>query len=506
MLILKSSRITDIIKVTPSFYAALFVAVAVGAGFLLMPPFSDGLVYMMPFRDYIRHGNGDWFGLVRATISAHYIYDNPRLANMVMAILAVVPRWLQALLSTAAIFVVLYEGIRLCRMQNDIFRCTLWMAGFLIFFPWVDQMYLFDLQLNYIWPCAMSLWLLNRIFERRASWMANFSIALTTAMFHGIYGGGLAAALLWIMARDKSFRTSQVSAALAGVVMGIIYVMLPRLHFAPFLDFDNRRAILYYYIIPVLIYVFMWLSTRYKQSKTFSLKAETLLVIAVTGASVMVLIPIGPRVGSFGIISAVLGAAAMARPPRNIAWRLTVVSVLWVFIVVHLFAVGREAYLAGIYTEDAICQYRRNPNSPVFVDMRIREEAPLICLQKPYYGWFAHECNTGVMTRYYNVDGKWMRVLPARLRNFNPKQAQTIRGGAGLLIYDGLIVGKVDDYDTRLMNLTADYGTGAVAESFYTVAFAHDGKGGYYAWYYPETSSLRQLLTPYPIHADFFNH
>ena len=76
MLILKSSRITDNIKVTPSFYAALFVAVAVGAGFLLMPPFSDDLVYMMPFRDYIRHGNGDWFGLVRATISAHYIYES----------------------------------------------------------------------------------------------------------------------------------------------------------------------------------------------------------------------------------------------------------------------------------------------------------------------------------------------------------------------------------------------------------------------------------------------
>ena len=133
----------------------------------------------------------------------------------------------------------------------------------------------------------------------------------------------------------------------------------------------------------------------------------------------------------------------------------------------------------------------------MFAPLTLRENAPLMALQKPYFDWFAHDNTLEVFNLIYSNDSVRLEVVPERLKYFSPGKAERVPGTAGVYVYDGLTVGT--DSDTKWY--MADFGHGSRSHRFHTVAF-RGADGNEYVWLHLDYASLDFLMHPRPAKMD----
>ncbi|MDO4319106.1 MAG: hypothetical protein Q4C34_00895 [Bacteroidales bacterium] len=479
-----------------------------GIGFIAMPPLSDDLGYMMPFRDMILNGNGDWWHSVCESVSYRYYNDNPRLANVIMILIAVLPRAIPGIISMIALATVFYIGIKWASLQNKPITASLWTASIIVFFPWIDQLYLINFQLNYLWATALALICIFNWYNTHLKAWQSFLVGLIVAVWHEGFGIPLTITIAGLLMLYRDMRTRYNILNLTGLLIGTLYLIVsPGFLNNTWAYFENRSAILYPFAIPTVVFVLTWLfMVTKKEYRHICMDSHVAAgaALSLLGTIMMLMFPTGPRSGSLGITLACLSSVYLWANLKGFRCSrrsgMIILALINAIIFIHLIFVDYIAIKINRETRQAIEAYRAQPSEPHFVGMTLREDSPYICLQKPYYGLLAHYGNVNVFNRFYGFDGMPIMTIPKSAVNY--KSSVFIPGSAMIENRDGILVGPAltDSPDIVLFNV--DYGKGTSQREFYTVPFVEPSTGKRLAWYYPNYSSIDILLHPLPLNVD----
>lgn len=219
-----------------------------------------------------------------------------------------------------------------------------------------------------------------------------------------------------------------------------------------------------------------------------------LLAIAISSALIMLFIPAGPRLGTASVISSIAGITAIICEHRGrIVGAMSVLA--YGFAIIHLlFVFGYSLHEQRVY-RDVIRQYQQNPQEAIYASFTLREYAPLITMQKPYFDTYAHYSNIDRISKFYYTGPDstfyYATVLPAALKNINEDEMLAL--GEGFYAFRGLILGAPTSDCPAIVWLEAD----GISTEYFTTPFT-DSKGIRRAWYHPNRATLRALLHPVP--------
>ncbi|MDE6526285.1 MAG: hypothetical protein K2L75_03440 [Muribaculaceae bacterium] len=251
-----------------------FIALLLGLGFALFPWMSDDLWYRLPFKDFILHGAPFDTDTLLREIRKHHLTDNSRLANVAMALLQFLPGWFTASLSALAAFATMSLMRRYGAFAADTAATALFCGLFALVMPWIDQMYVFDFQLNYLWAGMLMALLLYLLAQGRCAPDALFLTGLLTGVWQECTAFPLFVALLASAALYRRCRTHRCGAAVLGLLLGLMW-----LYFSPggsvyrsasWTPFGFRLGILAVFVVPVAVYTAMLLPSLWRRLPAFA--------------------------------------------------------------------------------------------------------------------------------------------------------------------------------------------------------------------------------------------
>lgn len=500
---------TDYIRKYYWLILSVLTAVIAGIGFIAMPPLSDDLGYMMPFRDIILYGTGDWWDSVCHAVDYRYHYDNPRVANMVMTLIAVLPRVIPGIISAIALAYILCAGIRLTSVQHRPLLISLYIASFIVFFPWIDQLYLINFQLNYLWSTALALACVSNWYNHNIKSLWSFLLGAFVSVWHEGFGIPLLITLAALIILYRGMRSRSNFYGLAGLLAGTLYMILsPGFLINTWAYFENRSYILYPFAIPAVLFIITWLAMVIRPSyrkRCLDSHTAALAALSLSGTVMMLLFPTGPRTGALGVTFGCIGSvylwAAIKRKGRiSHIVSLIVSALICALVLAHLTAVGVIAIKINRETAQTLDAYRSAPSAPHFVSMTLREDAPVICMQKPYYDLLAHCGNVNVFNKFYGIDDQPIMAIPKSAIDY--KSYAIISGSAMIESRDGILVGPALTDAPDIVSFAVNYGRGESIREFYTVPFDDPVTGQRSAWYHPNFSSVDAIFRRQPIKID----
>lgn len=498
-------RVKDNRNLSLNFGVLVVTSILIGLGFMFMPLFNDDAAYNIPWRNMLEGGVLDIGATARECIQNHYNLDTARICNILMVFNVFIPHWLFQLVSTLAVGFILWIGAKMGGFMRSPARFTLWTALFVFAFPWIDQLYLIDFQLNYLWSTAMSLWLLYLVLSHKgkAAWM--FLFGLFAGLWHEGFGGSMICAVGALLILFPEYRTRRTFAVLFGLIIGVVYVYLPRIGDAARNSYAGREGILYPFLLPTIFFFVLWIWRTVKGHTKFLLPLPTALaIIALSAMGLMLHIPVGPRTCAFGLTTSLIGIAMYMPSCHYPVLRKIFTIATLTLVAVHLIVVDKICFISGRETSHVIEEYRKTPQNTIFSSLPLRTESPLMALQKPYYEWFVHSDNNDVMTALYGINGQRIKVAPLNLKNFDEKNATPLAGTADVYVYENRLVrlekGNGDEEATEL--LTVDYGNGPTARTFYTVPIKTNADGTIWKWLHPNQSTVNDFLRRKPIRID----
>ena len=477
-----------------------FIALLLGLGFALFPWMSDDLWYRLPFKDFILHGAPFDTDTLLREIRKHHLTDNSRLANVAMALLQFLPGWFTASLSALAAFATMSLMRRYGAFAADTAATALFCGLFALVMPWIDQMYVFDFQLNYLWAGMLMALLLYLLAQGRCAPDALFLTGLLTGVWQECTAFPLFVALLASAALYRRCRTHRCGAAVLGLLLGLMW-----LYFSPggsvyrsasWTPFGFRLGILAVFVVPVAVYTAMLLPSLWRR-RCLPLRHFILLAMAWSSAAVLMLTTMGPRTGWASVLASITGITMLVARHR----RSTVI----------LGALCYGLALANLATVCYVCQrerqvynsvikhYQTHGTATAFVDISLRENAPQLALQKPQYDFFAHYNNITLFSDFYGHADSLVRVVPAPLRHFTAARASAVPDG--FYSYEGLLVGPAPEKPDRYV-VEVDYGGGVMEMCYFTTPFT-DADGIERGWYHCDASTFSSLLHPVPDYIRF---
>ena len=504
-LILKRIRLASMSRNTISNNTIfiIMVAISIGVGIILFPPISDDINFMMPYRCYLNDAEGSLSQSIADGITFWWNHDNGRLANFISIVSFWMPRWILGLISTAVIGLVIAWGAKIGRFYNNSFLLAVFIVFFLFLFPWVDQLYLINFQINYIWPLAISLWLLMSWLRNRVRFsFAEIIVCLILGFWHEGLACGMFLTLIALIIFYKRYHTSRFCFDAVAFVPGLIVLTHERIFAWHGNYFTSRMNILYLFALPLMLFLLLMIAVYIKRFRAHGIKTDrmgisptmfALFVTALTGILFMLYVPTGPRTGTLGIyacfigICAILNNTVFRKNSGSGAVRRWCTVVLCGLIALHLILVDIECYKAGNYTKSVLSEYRLHPEKVHYIEMTMREDSPLLCAQKPYYDWFAHLPTIGVFNKFYGIPDYPIKVAPAELENIDTEKLRVVPGTAGIMTYGKYIVGPAVD-DTPTVRLLEIIGEGKKYDEEYYVMPLDNTDG--LAWYYPNHSSI----------------
>ncbi|MDE6277362.1 MAG: hypothetical protein K2M06_04560, partial [Muribaculaceae bacterium] len=491
---------------------ALLIALLTAVGLWLFPIVGDDLNSIHCVRDaflsvestQLRAADFSLVDLAEVWRNIIFIFthDHFRLPNLLMPLVILLPRWVPAAISGAALYYIITRG---AAMAGSKFRgsSAVWMAlVMVVIFPWNDQLYLTSFQAPYLWDAALALWLGRRLLllRRPLPAPAMFFAGFVAAFGQEAFGVALTGGAIVCAAFDSRLRTRANGAAVAGMALGIFAVLLPSLmcrHWFRWTFFSTRSMMWIPYAAFALAYPLVLLLRR----KRCTTPEMFMAVCAVLSALLTAYFRTGARVCCFGVIAAGIGFGSLIfrRSPRPYVHVLLLLTAI--LLPAHLAATATACMHAGADTRRAVAQYKAAPDALIFSDLTPRQKAPWYLLQKPYYDWMYHDKPAKLFAIVYGAPEHMpLRILPSALRDFRWDEATPIEGDAGLVAYKGLIVGP----SPGTINLLLDFGKGPVATRMHIIDFIADGDTTTYRWYYPNQATTAHILTPVPLRAN--NH
>lgn len=489
--------------VSPTGWMLIAVSVLTGIGFCLFPWISDDLHFRMPYRLSVL--SGERVPLIGQIMHFKnvYLWNNGRIANFTMLMYQFWPGIVRGGLSAFMLWASLRTGLKFMGAESW-GRASVWVCGFVLLMPWVDQIYVQDFQLNYLWAGTLGLVLSYMVIRGGAGMMACALMAVLTGVWQEAVGFPVMVGLgvLWLF--YPAFRTRRTALVVVLLGVGLVYLYTAqgaRLYRLTSLGAFSLRLdiLLVYAVVPAVAAVV----TLVRLVRRGRVDAEELFmsVSAVVSAMLMLYAKAGPRVGWWGVMAGlmalIMSCSGVWRSGRGVL--KIVCGCLVVFTCVHLVAVDVECFKIRRTYGKVLSECTARPGETVFADVPLRETAPLICLQKPYYNMFSHYCAVRLLSLFYFGEDHAVRVVPEELRDFRAGMGTAISDDGEFRAYKGYVVGPYAGENPQVRyGMRADFRRGPGFVNMYICPFK-DAEGVRRAWYVSDDSSVRGLLEPVPL-------
>ena len=457
------------------------LAALLAIGFALMPWLGDDLLYRMPYREYFVEGGAFDMSAVLGHIRYLYLENSPRLANILMIGLQFLPQWICGLLSGLACWITIYYSLRLVGAQKSVVIAMLFGALFVFLMPWVDQMYLFDFQLNYLWTGAVMVVYLYLLtgggrFEKPLAMSA-----LILGFMNESCGFPAWLATVLLIVAFPSMRSKRCYVALALLTVGLAFLYL-----APGMQsyrssgwhpFATRSSIVLVFCLPALAYLSVLIfRSILRHSRGLDRVDAALALIALSGMLLMWFSQMGPRVGWASVLASICGLCRCLVPyAGRLGW---VAAALYAFACVHLIVVDRMAWQDKRVYDDVVRQYRQTPSMPIYAD------------------YFSHYRSMTLFSKFWNEGAPVAIVLPKALRDFKATEARTVNDG--FMEYEGMLIGPcVSEKPSFVRVPVSREGRTYKKEDYFVTPFT-DSDGVPRGWWYHNSSSFASTLRPIP--------
>ena len=209
-------------------FAAVILSVLFGWMFGITPLCADDLWY----QTNVTGEPGTWERLVSSVkiCAHHWTFDTGRLANMATApFLNYLPRWVFAILSAGAVFIVFIRGISLAKVPWISGRSALWLLAVCFVFPWFDFLFTVVYAANYVWGISLGLLYLYFYIDRNRGRCPSVLLLLFSVLT-GWWHEGLSVPLICFIAAymlsGRSKPTSKEIVMGVGLLSGIMIIML----------------------------------------------------------------------------------------------------------------------------------------------------------------------------------------------------------------------------------------------------------------------------------------
>lgn len=475
------------------------LAALLAIGFALMPWLGDDLLYRMPYREYFVEDGAFDMSAVLGHIRYLYLENSPRLANILMIGLQFLPQWICGLLSGLACWISIYYSLRLVGAQSSVVIAMLFGALFVFLMPWVDQMYLFDFQLNYLWTGAVMVVYLYLLTGGGRFEKALAMSALILGFMNESCGFPAWLATVLLIVAFPTMRCTRNYVALALLTVGLAFLYL-----APGMQsyrssgwhpFATRSSIVLVSCLPALAYLSVLIfRSILRHSRGLDRVDAALALIALSGMLLMWFSQMGPRVGWASVLASICGLCRCLVPyAGRLGW---VVAALYAFACVHLIVVDRMAWQEKRVYDDVVRQYRQAPSMPIYADFTLREHAPVLAMQKPYYDYFSHYRSMTLFSKFWNEGAPVAIVLPKALRDFKATEARTVNDG--FMEYEGMLIGPcVSEKPSFVRVPVSREGRTYKKEDYFVTPFT-DSDGVPRGWWHHNSSSFASMLRPIP--------
>ncbi|MBD5301571.1 MAG: hypothetical protein HDS16_01005 [Bacteroides sp.] len=496
-----------------NFWLVLIFLGTFGVYFIATPKCSDDYWYMMLMKPWFEfHGvtgpgwNVNIFtqGLpvqeILSTWEWRFYNDNIRLANCIGTIFLIFPKWLGSGLSLLALGYAVVRGFRLINV--DWLRSPLVGFALVLYYfalPWWEQMGSLIYQFNYIIPTGLCVWLLVRIENERNTTLWNIGTFLT-ALLVGAWHEGFSVpvlAAISVMMLFRKYRTLSALSAIAGLIIGIIFIFSSpaiRERGSDNLT-DNLNLGFFTHIIisewscmlAILLSLAVVMMKRKILTQTIGSRILTLLLIIIFSLGVYVFVPL-PRVTwiadffsvpvSIGCLSFLLNKIIVKK--RDIA--ITTAMVMLLPVYVSLFLACRETFILRDVMNRTVRTLAQNPEKTyVFGNIRNYSRHSVLLNRFPAYRQYRMFI---YLSHFFTLkdDGPVVAVIPEELRHYTYGAGQTLAGNGNVKEYAGEYVTRYDGpfSGSVFSNLEIDFGKGYVGTTVRADIFISSADGNKY--------------------------
>ncbi len=469
----------------------LFIA-GMGVFLIGMPKYIDDCWYLWLFGDWL-FANGvryptDGVNLAVSgipwteiwdTICFHYNQDNGRLGNILVVFFILLPKWVGSSLCLLAwIYVVVrscsFCGIKISKSALVPVALALWY----MLMPWQNHMGSLVFQFNYIIPSAISVYILNILFNP----MGNIISSLRKWRIAGIFAVGLIlgawnealslpflAGTVIVCLFYRPFRNRYVYACIAGMVMGILWLLLAPGFAVRYATIDHSYATGFVSVLKrfakivsmhpsavVLVVTELWIAVR-KGFKRLAMSPVVCLVsVSALFSITLSFITTGmPRSAWWSDMISVIGILYLLQKNYGSYWNRYRGSSI--FIGMFLMTVtGLSLVLTDIFVVKAasecrtvIDSYLDNPQGNVYNDWLSDIDDPILMLSKfdTYPEGYLSLYPSWHLNKNDMTSGR-INIVPERLKAITPIEGEALPGEGCVRRVDNFYVIETDSVIT----------------------------------------------------------
>ncbi len=487
------------------------VTAAFGLMYALMPRAGDDYWFMAGVMDNARtDGSTDWLRGFCECWRWHIYNDNSRLSNILGPLTLFLPRWIPAMVSTAAVawsLTLLGRMVGGSRPWRRPAAFSVVAAAFVLALPWWECVFTAVFAYNYLWPTPVMLWLmlwLSRLPRRRAWLMA--LIGMSFGAWHEIFSLPLLGGTVVLMLLSRRHRRLDVAAMAAGMLAGCAWVLLSpsvinrtgywhRVH-----PLSEEYHILWWLVAAGAFLLLAAASLLVRRMRPRVLHPYTVIIACYAGVCAVSLVvsqairaawPIY-LLAYVGIVHLMLGLWRGLRRPGRGAMAFS--AAVWAFLLTHLAVAVPVAFTIHRQEQAIVAEYERTQGRvrPIVADFLLPQDAPILAFGKPYTGLYSYYWHTGNMADYYN----WPRpeLLPRALAHYRAGMGAPVPGNLHARCYRGYFVAPMQEcFAFPITAGKIDYGMRLDINVLYCVRF-RGADGGDYVYITPQQAPLQWLL------------
>lgn len=407
------------------------------AALLRRPLVGDDLIYYGTYSN-----NYDGLTGLPLFMARNWLHVNARMGDMLSPVwLCLIPQWLRAAISGAAISGMLYASAALCsnnsRKDNPCIPFFT-VALMLIILPWWDSTMLFAVQFNYVWASAAALLILLLILRRKMQsrfWLLLTPLSFVAGSMHEAIGFPLACGIIcYLFTRAKQSHIDNISKKCntAAFIFGGFFSITSPASYSRLVNTygitpDDPAWLLYLksdFLVLALVatLIILWFTHRHKLLQLARSPWVIFVVAAIASSIFSAVSGIVGRSGWFAQIFALIAIAELADTLKSNSKTTFLSDVVAVILtsalIVQLCAMAYFQRRCNNELEQVLESYKASDDGVVYCDVTIDSDKPLWLMHKTMSVpdaddlWVNH-----TIDHVYGNDDKQIRILPTVIRD-----------------------------------------------------------------------------------------
>lgn len=515
-----------------NFWLILLFGAAIGVFLIGMPKYVDDLSFLEFIIGWFREQNVSFpdeggnifkYGIPWSDIAhswaEHWRYDNLRLGNILVFFFLLLPKWIGAGLCTLTWYYCMVSSLKLAKI--DIRQSALVIVALVLwifFLPWGNKMGSLVYQFNYVLGTGVALWFLNSL-QHDGSKPILFISGFLTGAWQEAFSIPILTALAVLMIYDSKFRKGKFYYAMTGLLLGLLAIVVSQgtyLRITGYVHLEGevlRSKVVYLIAYNLLYYIFLFIlayTAKIKKDRNIWLQPEILFCVISGLIPIFILMAVyaEPRVTWWTQIISIIGIVYVLNRYYKDYWeRYRLSNLLWlmpvgIFAFAHIAVSDIFALKMRKTFSESVKQYLKHPDVPVFTEIYMVKDLPLVCLKMPdvlFYGG-VHDFMPDILSNWTGKNN--FRMIPKELHDVTVDSGKLLEGDGFREYQKRLVIDaeKMELADRMNLKFQADYGQGyrEVAGHAFSFISEADGRKYYYVhlmspWYLQHFGKIKGL-------------